>query len=63
MVEGVQLNPIGYKLLPEVLVRGRYESVAEIPYIFKARERGRSKLGLKETFNYVIFLFKLRRQR
>jgi len=60
VVEGVELNPIGYKLLLEVLVRGRYESVAEVPYVFKARRRGRSKLGLKEIFDYVIFLFKLR---
>ena len=62
VVEGVELNPIGYKLLLEVLVRGRYESVAEVPYIFEARRRGRSKLGLKEVFDYVVFLFKLMRQ-
>jgi dolichol-phosphate mannosyltransferase len=63
VVEGVQLNPIGYKLLLEVLVKGRYGSVAEVPYAFKARRRGRSKLGLREVFDYVVFLFKLRRQR
>jgi dolichol-phosphate mannosyltransferase len=63
VVEGVQLNPIGYKLLLEVLVRGRYERVAEVPYVFEARRRGRSKLGLKEGFDYVALLFKLMRQR
>jgi dolichol-phosphate mannosyltransferase len=62
VVEGVELNPIGYKLLLEVLVRGRYESVTEVPYVFEARRRGRSKLGLKEVFDYVIFLFKLMRR-
>ena len=60
MVEGVQLNPIGYKLLLEVLVRGRYKKAAEIPYIFKIRRRGRSKLSLKEILNYTVFLFRLR---
>ena len=63
VVEGVELNPIGYKLLLEVLVRERYESVAEVPYVFKARRRGRSKLGLKEVLDYVVFLFKLMRQK
>jgi len=63
VVEGVELNPISYKLLLEVLVRGRYKSVAEIPYVFEARRRGRSKLSLKEILDYVVFLFKLRRQR
>jgi dolichol-phosphate mannosyltransferase len=63
VVEGVELNPTGYKLLLEVLVRGRYGSVVEVPYVFKARRRGRSKLGLKEVFDYVVFLFKLMRQK
>jgi dolichol-phosphate mannosyltransferase len=63
MVEEVRLNPIGYKPLLEVLVRGRYERVAEVPYVFEARRRGRSKLGLKEVFDYVAFLFKLMKQK
>jgi dolichol-phosphate mannosyltransferase len=63
VVEGVELNPTGYKLLLEVLVRGRYEGVAEVPYVFKARRRGRSKLGLREVFDYTVFLFKLMRQK
>jgi hypothetical protein len=41
-------------------VRGRYEKVAEVPYVFKARIRGRSKLGLKEMIHFVSLLFKLR---
>jgi dolichol-phosphate mannosyltransferase len=59
VVEGVELNPTGYKLLLEVLVRGRYGSVAEVPYVFEARRRGRSKLGLKEIFDYVALLLRL----
>jgi len=37
--------------------------VAEVPYVFKARRRGRSKLGLREVFDYTVFLFKLMRQK
>jgi dolichol-phosphate mannosyltransferase len=61
VVEGVRLNPIGYKLLLEVLVRGRYEGVAEVPYVFEARRKG-SKLGLKEVLDYVVSLSRLMRR-
>jgi len=50
---GVELKPIGYKLLAEMLVKGRYSSVAEVPYTFRPRLRGRSKLGLREICSYV----------
>jgi len=62
VVEGIELNPIGYKLLLEVLVKGRYEKVIEVPYVFKVRKRGKSKLGLKDILEYVMFLAKLKRQ-
>lgn len=60
VVDGIRLNPLGYKILMEILVRGEYRKVAEVPYIFKSRRKGRSKLDLKEIFNYAIFLMRLR---
>ena len=60
MVDGIRLNPLGYKILMEILVRGEYRKVAEVPYIFRIRRKGRSKLDLKEVFNYAIFLMRLR---
>jgi len=53
VVDGVDLDPTGYKILLEVLVKGDYESVVEVPYVFRERERGDSKLSAGE---YVAFL-------
>jgi dolichol-phosphate mannosyltransferase len=63
VVEGIRLNPIGYKLLLEVLMKGEYDKVAEVPYVFKMRRRGKSKLDLREILNYALFLLKLKRQK
>jgi len=62
VIDGVNLNPIGYKILIEILVKGKYDKVkvTEIPYIFKSRKKGRSKLGVREIFNYVTLLLKLK---
>jgi dolichol-phosphate mannosyltransferase len=59
VVEGLNLNPIGYKLLLEVLVRGRHDKVAEVPYVFRPRKRGESKLSTKEMLDYVKHLLYL----
>lgn len=43
VIDGVALRPIGFKILLEVLVRGRYQRVAEVPYVFVERRAGRTK--------------------
>lgn len=58
-IEGVELSPVGYKILLEVLVKGRYRRVAEVPYVFRCRQRGESKLSSREVFKYVKHLLKL----
>src|SRR5262249_10531272 len=59
VIEGVRLTPEGYKILLEVLVRGRVHKVREIPYTFVKRERGGSKLGPRQMMEYVQHLFRL----
>lgn len=45
-VEGVVLAPEGFKIGLEVFVRARHEGkIREVPYTFKDRTRGSSKLG------------------
>lgn len=44
VISGAQLHPRGYKILMEVLGRGRWESVFEIPFTFTDRLKGNSKL-------------------
>ncbi|MCS7109018.1 MAG: glycosyltransferase family 2 protein [Sulfolobales archaeon] len=56
---GVSLNPKGFKILLELLVKGRYVNVCEVPYCFGLRVRGKSKLGFKEILNYLLHLITL----
>lgn len=59
VIEGVQLEPIGWKILMEILVKGQYETVHEIPYTFLARNDGESKMGVKEQWNYLLHIARL----
>ena len=59
VIEGVELNPIGYKILLEILAKGRWTRVVEVPYTFKPRTRGKSKLSAKEIVNYLRHLLRL----
>ena len=59
VIEGISFNPKGYKILLEVLVKGLYSSVKEIPYTFRPRENGKSKLGIGEYANYLKLLYHL----
>jgi dolichol-phosphate mannosyltransferase len=59
VIEGSHLEPEGYKILLEVLGRGHYRRVEEVPYIFVERTRGGSKLGPRQYGEYVIHLIRL----
>lgn len=61
VIEQVELQPLGWKILMEILVRGNYERMVEIPYVFKPRREGRSKLGWQEQVQYVRHLLRLSR--
>ncbi len=63
VIEGVTLNPIGYKILLEVLVRGNAAKVVEVPYTFVTREKGQSKLNAREQITYLRHLFRLGRSK
>ncbi len=56
VVEQVHLQPKGYKILLEVLGRGRYRKVAEVPYQFGKRHAGSSKLGARVMMDYLFQL-------
>jgi dolichol-phosphate mannosyltransferase len=58
-LDGVQLDPIGFKIGLEVVAKGHYGKAIEVPYIFTDRVVGESKLNQKEIFNYLKQLRKL----
>ncbi len=59
VIAQAELDPIGWKILLEVLVKGDYHTVHEIPYSFAARDRGASKMSSREQWNYLRHLAKL----
>ncbi|MFO8102334.1 MAG: glycosyltransferase family 2 protein [Dehalococcoidia bacterium] len=61
VIEGVTLNPIGYKILLEILVRGNHNHVVEVPYVFRGRELGTSNFNTTEQINYLKHLWRLTR--
>ncbi|MEM2486949.1 MAG: polyprenol monophosphomannose synthase, partial [Candidatus Bathyarchaeia archaeon] len=58
IVENNLLNPRGFKILLEILVKANPGPVAEVPYAFNTRRRGRSKLDFREIVSYVILLLR-----
>jgi dolichol-phosphate mannosyltransferase len=62
VIESVALRPLGYKILLEVLVRGRYRTIKEIPYVFEERKTGKSKLGPQQCLHLLIHLWRLSRE-
>jgi dolichol-phosphate mannosyltransferase len=57
------LNPIGYKIGLELLVKCRCNRIAEVPIAFADRIHGESKLSLREQLRYLqhirrLFLYK-----
>lgn len=61
VIKGAELKPIGFKILLEVLVKGSYKKVVEVPYVFEKRLRGKSTLGFRENLNYLRHLSRLAR--
>ena len=57
-----QLRPIGYKIGLELMVRGRL-LVGEVPIGFTDRDRGESKMNLRQQLNYLHHLHRLYRYR
>ncbi len=53
------LNPVGYKIGLELIVKGGFERVEEIPIHFSQRKFGESKLSLKEQLLYLRHLGRL----
>ena len=58
-VDGIAFQPSGFKLLLEILVRGRIRSVTEVPLAFGSRNRGASKANFKVGWDYAKLLASL----
>jgi len=54
------MNPLGYKILIEVLGRGDIGTVAEVGYVFQERQEGESKVTWRQYVDYILHLLRLR---
>ena len=54
VVEGAPLEPRGYKILMEVLGKGRWTRAVEVPYTFENRKEGASKLRFTTILAYAV---------
>ena len=59
-IAGRTLSPLGYKILIEVLARGRVPWIGEVGYVFQERQEGESKVTGKQYVDYLRHLVRLR---
>lgn len=57
---GVVLDPVGYKILIEVVARSKPEWIGEVGYVFRERSEGESKVTSRLYLQYLLHLAKLR---
>jgi glycosyltransferase involved in cell wall biosynthesis len=56
VLDGAALAPEGYKMLVEILVRGKWEVLVDVPYRFETRQDGQTKSTLVEGWNMIKHL-------
>jgi dolichol-phosphate mannosyltransferase len=54
------LSPIGYKILLEVVGRGKIRRIAEVGYTFDTRKEGSSKVTWQHYVDFILHLLRLR---
>jgi len=59
-IAGVALDPLGYKILIEVVGRGNIRWIGEVGYVFRERVEGESKVTWRLYDQYLRHLLKLR---
>ena len=59
VIEGVRLNPIGFKIALEIIAKGHYKQLKEIPIVFQNRLYGESKLTRGVVFEYLKQIWQL----
>jgi len=57
--QDARLNPSGFKILMELMVIGKYETVKEVPFTFVTRQKGESKLNARQQIDYLKHIFSM----
>jgi dolichol-phosphate mannosyltransferase len=59
-IQDALMSPLGYKILIEVIGRGNIRWIGEVPYVFRERVEGESKVTWKLYVEYFRHLLRLR---
>jgi dolichol-phosphate mannosyltransferase len=59
LLDKLQLDPVGWKIVLETVVKAHPARLAEVPIVFADRELGESKQSLRVLEQYLVHLFKL----
>jgi dolichol-phosphate mannosyltransferase len=58
-VDPDKLKPVGYKIALEIMLVGSFKNVVEVPFIFKERSAGQSKLRPQQQLEYLSHILSL----
>ena len=59
-IELPRIKPLGYKILLDVLATGNFRDFREVPYIFRERTSGGSKVTLRQYREFLVQIGGLR---
>ena len=59
LLAGLPLDPVGWKIVLEIVVKAAPARVAEVPIVFEDRELGQSKQSLRVFLQYAQHVAKL----
>jgi dolichol-phosphate mannosyltransferase len=59
-IQGATMSPLGYKILIEVIGRGKIRWIGEVAYVFRERVEGESKVTWRLYVDYLRHLVRLR---
>ena len=59
LLDRLTLDPVGWKIVLEIVVKAHPARLAEVPIVFADRELGESKQSLRVLEQYLVHLYKL----
>ena len=63
VVAQAHLKPTGFKILLEILMEGEFHKAAEVPFTFKTRSGGESKLNARQQVDYLRHVYSLMKRK
>jgi len=63
VITHAHLEPTGFKILLEILMEGKFQSTAEVPYNFRVRSVGKSKLNTRQQADYLKHVYSLMKRK